>query len=119
MLLYSNSLGLRASAREWSGDLGGAEADAVAALALLPADDPIVRPSALSALVDVHIERGSLEQAAALLRDAWPTGRPAAVAEHQPGAGLPRPARAADGRSGAPRWPISRRPAGARWRSPT
>ena len=74
MLLYSNSLGLRASAREWSGDLGGAEADAVAALALLPADDPIIRPTALSALIDVHIERGALEQAAAVLRDAWPTG---------------------------------------------
>ena len=56
------------------GDLGGAEADAVAALALLPADDPIIRPSALSALVDVHIERGALEQAAAVVRDAWPTG---------------------------------------------
>ena len=40
MLLYSNSLGLRASGRAWTGDLGGAEADAVAALALLPADDP-------------------------------------------------------------------------------
>ena len=66
MLLYSSSLGLRASAREWSGDLGGAEADATAALAMLPADDPIIRPSALSALVDVHIERGALEQAAAL-----------------------------------------------------
>ncbi len=45
MLLYSSSLGLRASAREWTGDLGGAEADAVAALALLPADDPIIRPT--------------------------------------------------------------------------
>ena len=74
MLLYSSSLGLRASAREWSGDLGGAEADATAALAMLPADDPIIRPSALSALVDVHIEHGALEQAAALVRDAWPTG---------------------------------------------
>jgi DNA-binding CsgD family transcriptional regulator len=74
MLLYSSSLGTRASAREWTGDLGGAEADAVTALALLPADDPIIRPSAISALVDVHIERGALEQAAAVLRDAWPTG---------------------------------------------
>lgn len=74
MLIYSSSLGPRASAREWSGDLGGAEADAVAALALLPADDPIIRPTALSALVDVHIERGSLEQAAAVVRDAWPAG---------------------------------------------
>ena len=74
MLLYSSSLGPRASAREWSGDLGGAEADAVAALALLPADDPIIRPTALSALVDVHIEHGALEQAAAVVRDAWPTG---------------------------------------------
>ena len=74
MLSYANSLGSRASARAWSGDLGGAEADADAALALLPADDPIVRPTALSALTDVHIEHGSLEQAAALLRDAWPTG---------------------------------------------
>ncbi len=73
-ILYSNSLGLRASARAWSGDLGGAEADAVAALALLPADDPIVRPAALSALTDVHIEHGAHDQAAALLRDAWPTG---------------------------------------------
>jgi len=74
MLLYSNSLGLRASAREWSGDLGGAEADAVAALALLPADDPIVLPAVLSALTDVYIERGSPEAAVALLRDAWPQG---------------------------------------------
>ena len=74
MLLYSSSLGTRASAREWTGDLGGAEGDAVAALALLPADDPIIRPSALSALIDVHIERGALAQAAAVVRDAWPTG---------------------------------------------
>ena len=74
MLLYSNSLGLRASAREWSGDLGGAEADAVAALALLPADDPIVLPAVLSALTDVYVERGALETAVALLRDAWPPG---------------------------------------------
>jgi DNA-binding CsgD family transcriptional regulator len=73
-VLYSNSLGLRASARAWSGDLVGAEADAVAALALLPADDPIVRPAALSGLTDVHIEHGAHEQAMALLRDAWPTG---------------------------------------------
>ena len=63
MLLYSSSLGLRASGKEWSGDLGGAEADAVAALALLPADDPIIRPAALSALADVYIEHGALEQA--------------------------------------------------------
>ena len=95
MLLYSNSLGLRASAREWSGDLGGAEADAVAALALLPADDPIVLPSVLSALTDVYIERGSPEAATALLRDSWPTGRAATDAQRQPGAGVPRPARAA------------------------
>ena len=74
MLIYSTSLGPRASAREWSGDLGGAEADAVAALALLPADDPVIRPTALSALVDVHIEHGALDQAAAVVRDAWPTG---------------------------------------------
>ena len=74
MLLYSNSLGLRASARAWTGDLGGAEADAVAALTLLPADDPIVLPSALSALTDVHIEHGSFEQAVALLRGGWPSG---------------------------------------------
>ncbi len=74
MLLYSNSLGLRASAREWSGDLGGAEADAVAALALLPADDPIVLPAVRSALTDVYIERGALETAVTLLRDAWPPG---------------------------------------------
>jgi DNA-binding CsgD family transcriptional regulator len=74
MLLYSNSLGMRASGRAWSGDLAGAEADAVAALALLPADDPIILPAALSALVDVHMERGSLEQALALLREALPTG---------------------------------------------
>ena len=53
---------MRASAREWAGDLGGAEADAVEALALLPADDRIIRPSALSALVDVHIERGTLDR---------------------------------------------------------
>ena len=62
MLLYSNSLGLRASGRAWTGDLAGAEADAVAALALLPADDPIVLPSALSALTDVHIEHGSFDR---------------------------------------------------------
>ena len=74
MLLYSNSLGLRASARAWTGDLAGAEADAVAALTLLPADDPIVLPSVLSALTDVHIEHGSFEQAVTLLRDAWPSG---------------------------------------------
>ena len=74
LLLYSSCLGVRASAREWAGDLGGAEADAVEALALLPADDRIIRPSALSALVDVHIERGTLAEAAALLRDAWPAG---------------------------------------------
>ena len=74
MILYSNALGLRASARAWSGDLGGAEADAVAALALLPAGDPIVGPAALSALVDVHIERGTLGEAAAVARDAWPAG---------------------------------------------
>ena len=74
MLLYSNSLGLRASGRAWTGDLAGAEADAVAALTLLPADDPIVLPTVLSALTDVHIEHGSFEQAVRLLRDAWPTG---------------------------------------------
>ncbi len=74
MLLYSSSLGTRASAREWKGDLSGAEADAATALPMLPADDPIIRPSALSALVDVHIEHGALEQAAELVRDAWPTG---------------------------------------------
>ena len=73
-ILYSNSLGLRASARAWSGDLAGAEADAGAALALLPAGDPIVLPAALSALADVHIERGTLQQGATLLRDAWPAG---------------------------------------------
>ena len=75
MLLYSNSLGLRASARAWIGDLGGAEADAVAALALLPADDPIVLPAALSALTDVHIERGTL--AAGAWRCCATPGRPA------------------------------------------
>jgi DNA-binding CsgD family transcriptional regulator len=74
MLLYSNALGLRASAREWGGDLGGAEADAVTALALMPPDDPVVRPTVLSALCDVYIERGALEQAAAVLRDGWPAG---------------------------------------------
>ena len=74
MLLYSNCLGPRASARAWTGDLAGAEADADAALALLPADDPIVRPTALSALADVHIERGAFDQAAAVMRDAWPVG---------------------------------------------
>ena len=72
--LYSNALGLRASGRAWSGDLGGAEADAVEALPLLPAGDPIVAPAVLSALIDVHIERGAFEQAMALQRDAWPTG---------------------------------------------
>jgi DNA-binding CsgD family transcriptional regulator len=74
MPLYSNSLGIRASARAWTGDLAGAEADADAALALLPADDPIIRPTALSALTDVHIEHGSFDQAVAVLRDAWPVG---------------------------------------------
>jgi DNA-binding CsgD family transcriptional regulator len=74
MLVYSNSLGLRASARAWTGDLAGAEADADTALALLPADDPMIRPTALSALVDVNIERGSFDQAMAVLRDAWPGG---------------------------------------------
>ena len=69
----------------------------MAALTLLPADDPIVLPAVLSALTDVHIEHGSFEQAVALLRDAWPSRRPAAVSEHLPGAGVPRPARAADG----------------------
>ena len=57
-ILYSNSLGLRASGQGVERDLGGAEADAVAALALLPAGDPIVLPAALSALADVHIEHG-------------------------------------------------------------
>jgi len=74
ILLYSSCLGARASAREWTGDLGGAEADAVEALALLPADEPIIRPTALSALVDVLIERGALDQAAIVVRDAWPIG---------------------------------------------
>ena len=72
--LYANALGLRASARSWSGDLAGAEADAVAALALLPAGDPIVGPSALAALIDVHSERGAFAQAVAVQRDAWPAG---------------------------------------------
>jgi len=74
MLLYSNALGLRASARSWTGDLGDAEADAVAAMALLPADDPLVLPAVLSALTDVYIEQGSFDQAVALLRDSWPRG---------------------------------------------
>jgi DNA-binding CsgD family transcriptional regulator len=74
MLLYSSSLGMRASGREWIGELAAAEGDAVAALALLPADDPIVRPCALSALIDVHIERGTLAEAAAVARDEWPSG---------------------------------------------
>ena len=74
MLMYSTSLGFRGSVRGWNGDLAGAEADAVAALALLPADDPLVLPVALSALTDVHIERGSLDGAVALLRDRWPAG---------------------------------------------
>ncbi len=73
-VLYSNSLGSRASGRVWSGDVRGAEDDAVEALALLPADDPIVRPTVLSALTDVHIERGTLAQAAAFLHEAWPPG---------------------------------------------
>ena len=99
MLLYSNSLGLRASARAWIGDLGGAESDAVTALALLPADDPIVRPTALSALTDVHIERGAHAQALAHAARRLADRRGAADARHQPGAGLARPARPADGRS--------------------
>jgi DNA-binding CsgD family transcriptional regulator len=74
MLLYSNALALRASAREWIGDLSGAEADGVAALPLLPAGDPLVLPVVLSALTDVYIERGSPEAAAELLRDSWPPG---------------------------------------------
>ena len=74
LILYSNSLGLRASARAWIGDLAGAESDAVTALELLPAGDPIVLPSALSALIDVHIEHGAFERAVALQRDAWPAG---------------------------------------------
>ncbi len=74
MLLYSNSLGLRASGRVWIGDVGGAEADALEALALLPADDPLVLPAVLSALTDVHIERGTLSEAVTLLAEAWPAG---------------------------------------------
>ncbi len=74
MLMYSNSLGLRASAREWHGDLAGAESDAAAALALLPADDPIVLPTVLSALTDVLVEQGAHERAVRLLREAWPAG---------------------------------------------
>jgi DNA-binding CsgD family transcriptional regulator len=74
MLLYSNSLGLRASGRSWRGDLADAEADAVAALELLPARDPIVRPAALSALADVYIEQGAFAKARKLLRTGWPTG---------------------------------------------
>jgi DNA-binding CsgD family transcriptional regulator len=74
MLLYSTSLGLRSSARAWIGDLAGAEADAVTAMGLLPAEEHIIRPTALSALADVHMERGSLDEAAVLLRDEWPTG---------------------------------------------
>jgi ATP/maltotriose-dependent transcriptional regulator MalT len=74
MLLYSTSLGLRSSGRAWVGDLAGAEADAVAAMALLPRADPIVRPTALSALADVQMERGALEEAATLMRDEWPSG---------------------------------------------
>ena len=83
MILYSNSLGLRASARAWSGDLGGAEADAVAALALLPAGDPIVRPAALSALADVQIERGALAQARGAAARRLAGGRAAADAQHR------------------------------------
>ena len=97
MILYSNSLGLRASGRAWSGDLGGAEADAVAALALLPADDPIVAPAALSALIDVHVERGAFEQARGGAARRVADRRAAADAEHVPGAGVAWPARAADG----------------------
>jgi DNA-binding CsgD family transcriptional regulator len=74
MLLYSNSLGLRASALSWRGDLADAEADALAALELLPAGDPIVRPAALSALADVYIEQGAFPQARTLLETGWPTG---------------------------------------------
>ncbi len=74
MLLYSNALGLRASGRIWTGDVGGAEADAVAALARMPADDPIVLPAVLSALTDVHIERGTFGAAVTMLREAWPAG---------------------------------------------
>ena len=73
-LLYSNSLGLRASGRVWSGDVRGAEDDAVEALPLLPADDPIVRPTVLSALTDAYIERGTLAKAATFLDEAWPPG---------------------------------------------
>ena len=58
-----------------TGELGDAEADAVEAPALLPADDPIIRPTAVSALrFHVHIEQGALAEAVALVRDDWPTG---------------------------------------------
>ena len=118
MLLYSSSLGMRASAREWIGDLAAAEADAVAALALLPADDPVVRPTALSALIDVHIEHGALAEAAAVARDEWPTGElPMSLSISQALASRGRLAlRLGDPR---PRCAISRRRVGERWRSPT
>jgi len=74
MLMYSSSLGLRASARDWHGDLAGAESDASEALTLLPADDPIILPTALAALTDVLIEQGAHERAVRLLREAWPAG---------------------------------------------
>jgi DNA-binding CsgD family transcriptional regulator len=74
MLMYSSALGQRASGNEWIGDLGSAEADALTALPLLPPDDPIIRPTVLSALTDVYIERGRLQQAADLLGAAWPAG---------------------------------------------
>ena len=90
----------------------------MAALALLPADDPIVLPTVLSALTDVHIEHGSFEQAVALLRDAWPSGDlPLSLSICQALASRGRLAL----RMGDPSAALttSRRPAGDRWRSHT
>ena len=104
--------------REWSGDLGGAEADGVAALALLPAGDPIVLPVVLSALTDVYVERGS---PGPRWRCCATPGHPASCRRRSASARRWLPA--AGSRCGwatrGRRSPISRRRAGARRRSST
>ncbi len=96
-ILYSNSLGLRASARAWIGDLSGAEADADARLGIAPRRRP-GRPAGRA--VRAHRRphrawRAPAGRGADTRRVA--DRRAAADAEHQPGAGLPGPTRPADG----------------------